>query len=429
MGGGKRPLTKSSQLRRFPSGPSSGGPALCPCRLGGNGTAFRNPWMLPLLVFAEFAGTSLWFATNAVLPNLEQEWGLGREALGHITSAVQLGFICGTLLFSVLGVADRFSGRKLFAISAFAGALTNAALLFVGGRFGVLLTFRFLTGIWLSGIYPVGLKLAAASHRKDEGGALGWMVGALVLGSALPHGMRGLNVSWSWQSVTGVVSGFAALGGGLVWLFVEEGPAIPRTAKKPGRLRRVWSVPAARGAMLGYFGHMWELYAFWTFLPLIVSRVKGWDHAWGNHSSLGVFLVFGFGCLGCIAGGRGSSRNGSANVAQICMTLSCLCCLASPWALGWPFPAAFVFLLIWGAAVVADSPQFSALVSRAVPPGTVGSALTFMNAVGFLLTIISIETLNLAGERIAEAWLLFPLAIGPALGLWALRSAKQESGQ
>lgn len=382
--------------------------------------------MLPLLVFAEFAGTSLWFATNAVLPNLEREWNLGPEALGHITSAVQLGFICGTLFFSVLGVADRFSGRKLFAFSACAGALANGALPFVGGRLAVLLALRFLTGIWLAGIYPIGLKLAARAHQKDEGGALGWMVGALVLGSAWPHGMRGWNVSWSWQSVTGVVSGLAALGGGLVWFFLDDGPVLPRAVHERGWLKRVWAIPTARGAMLGYFGHMWELYAFWTFLPLIVCRVQGWERMWGNHSSLGVFLIFGLGGLGCIAGGRWSARNGSATVARMSLALSGACCLVSPWALGWPFPVSFLFLLVWGAAVVTDSPQFSALVARAVPPETVGSALTFMNAVGFLLTIISIETLNLARGRIPVAWLLFPLVIGPVLGLGALRSIKQE---
>ncbi|MDX1667408.1 MAG: MFS transporter, partial [Saprospiraceae bacterium] len=226
---------------------------------------------MPLIVFSQFAGTSLWFAGNAVMPDLQAVLDLPDTALGNITSAVQIGFICGTLVFAFLMLADRFSPSLVFLISALLGAVSNVCILFFTPGFVELLAFRFLTGFFLAGIYPVGMKIAADWYESGLGKALGYLVGALVLGTAFPHLLKFLARDYPYQPVLIATSVLAALGGLSLYLGVGDGPYGRRSLKfDPGAVTRIFSLPDFRAAAFGYFGHMWELYAFWAYVPVLL---------------------------------------------------------------------------------------------------------------------------------------------------------------
>ena len=373
--------------------------------------------ILPLIVASQFAGTSLWFSGNAVLADLQRQWGLADGALGYVTSAVQLGFIFGTLMFAFLALADRFSPRLAFCACSLLGAVAYLAALFADGNFALLLASRFATGFFLAGIYPIGMKIAAGWYRDDLGNALGFLVGALVLGTAFPHLLKGLGQAWPWEGVLLGVSGVAALGGLMMALLVPDGPHLAKGAKfDPAALAAVFRVPGFRASAFGYFGHMWELYAFWAFVPMALGARPETGNA-----SLWAFAVIAAGAIGCIGGGLVSLRAGSARVAFAQLAASGACCLASPLIYFAP-PALFLaFLFVWGIVVVGDSPQFSALNAANAPRDRVGSALTIGNCIGFAITIVSIQLLNSAAAWLPMQYLFLLLAPGPALGLLALR--------
>ncbi len=377
----------------------------------------RPARILPVIVASQFAGTSLWFAGNAVLADLQRLWGLAPDALGYVTSAVQLGFICGTLVFAFLTIADRYSPRLVFLLCSLAGAASNLGVLAADGGLTPLLACRFATGFFLAGIYPVGMKIAAGWYKTGLGNALGFLVGALVLGTAFPHLLKALGQSWPWQHVLIGVSLIAAAGGGLMYLLVPDGPNLAKSPKfDPRALAAVFAVRNFRASAFGYFGHMWELYAFWVFVPVALSaRAPQFD------VSLWSFIVIAVGALGCVGGGLISLRSGSARVAWIQLSTSGLCCLISPLMLLAPPVAVISFLVIWGVAVVGDSPQFSALNAANAPRASVGSALTIANCIGFAITIGSIELLNAASHTLPVEYLFLLLAPGPGLGLLALR--------
>lgn len=372
--------------------------------------------ILPVIIASQFAGTSLWFAANAVLPDLQRDAGLSGQAIGWVTSAVQLGFIAGTLVFALLSLADRYSPRKVFLASALLGALANAAALGLTGA-GPLLVSRFLTGFCIAGIYPVGMKIASGWFPKDLGRALGFLVGALVLGTAFPHLLRALGQDWPWQAVMLGVSLLAALGGLAMFLLVPDGPHLAKSPPfDPTALVRVFREPGFRASAFGYFGHMWELYAFYAFLPFILAaRPEAPDPSFWS------FAVIAAGALGCVFGGLASLRLGSARVAFVQLAASGACCLA--WPLLWqaPLPLLLAFLVFWGIVVVGDSPQFSALNAANAPREWVGSALTIGNCIGFAITIASLQLLDWAARALPVEMLFVLLAPGPALGLLALR--------
>ena len=366
---------------------------------------------------SQFAGGSLWFAANAVLGDLQRAWQLPQDALGYVTSAVQLGFIAGTLAFAFLAIADRFSPRLVFLACAAAGALCNAAAVAGPMGLGSLVLLRFATGFFLAGIYPVGMKIASGWYRDDLGKALGYLVGALVLGTAFPHLLKSVGHTWPWQAVMLGTSLFAAAGGALMFLAVPDGPHLPPGAKfNPAALATVFRVRRFRASAFGYFGHMWELYAFWAFVPVALAArlhapaVPAWS-----------FAVIGAGTLGCVGGGLASLRVGSARVAGAQLGVSGVCCLASPLLFYAPLPLYLAFLLFWGVTVVGDSPQFSALNATHAPRERVGSALTIANCIGFALTIPAIQLLNALAGTVSVEYLFLWLAPGPALGLLALR--------
>jgi MFS family permease len=379
----------------------------------------------------------LWFAGNAILPDLQLEWGLATGVVSSVTSAVQLGFIAGTLAFALVNVADRVPAARLFFVSGLVGAAANAATTLLTGQLGLLLLLRFVVGFSLAGVYPVGMKLAASWYRGDGGAAqdrlgraIGFLVGALVLGTAFPHLVRGVSTALPWRTVMLVVSATAVAGATLLLLLVPEGPrlAAPGGPAPAGvrALLKVFRVPDFRAAALGYFGHMWELYAFWAFLPVVVAARLAARQAAGaafaaSAISAWSFAIIAVGAAGCAVGGLLASRVGSGRVAATQLAWSGLSCLLLPLlfaAPGWLF---FAFMLLWGVAVVGDSPQYSALNAATAPPGQVGSALTLVVSIGFAITIGSVELLGWLASRIEVQYLALPLVVGPAIGLFGMR--------
>lgn len=377
--------------------------------------------VLPALVAAQFLGVSPWFAVNAVMPELQRANGWAAEAVGPLTAAVQLGFIGGTLLFALLAVADRFATRRVFLACALASALCTLGALASARHFEALWAWRALTGFFLAGIYPVGMKLAAQWFPRGLGAALGWLVGALVLGSALPHALRALTVGaggWPWQAVFGAIAVASVAAGLLVMVAVPEPHHAPaRVSTLQWRaLGAVWTDRKVRASVLGYFGHMWELYALWVLLPFIIAtRLQGAALSWAAFAALGA------GALGCAVGGRVAQRVGSARVAAAQLATSGLCCLAAPFMLVAPDLLFAAWLFVWGVTVAGDSPQFSALTAANAPPQAVGSVLTLTNSLGFALSIVSIQLFVSLLPSVSLAALLPWLAVGPVLGLWALR--------
>jgi MFS family permease len=378
--------------------------------------------ILPAIILSQFAGTSLWFAGNAVLPDLQRLWGLSPDALGYMTSSVQLGFIAGTLVFAILAISDIYSPRKIFLICSLIGAFCNAGVYLFADGLVSLLVFRFLTGFFLAGIYPVGMKIAAGWYQQDLGRAIGFLVAALVLGTAFPHLLKAMGQSLPWSSVVLSVSAIAAFGGLLMVVLVPDGPYLAKGAKfDPGALRKIFQSKNFRSSAFGYFGHMWELYTFWAFVPVMLATHMGSGTAIRLDIPLWAFLIIGVGSIGCAGGGLLTGKFGSARVASAQLTISGICCLISPFLFSAPTPVFLFFLLIWGITVAGDSPQFSALNALNAPKALVGSALTIVNCIGFSITIVSIQLLSYASHLIDTRWLFLLLTIGPVAGLYAMR--------
>jgi len=383
--------------------------------------------ILTIIVLAQFAGTSLWFAGNAVLPGLHRTFDLPEGAVGYLTSAVQLGFILGTLIFAFLSIADRFSPSRVFFACAVAGGFANAGVVYWADGYTSLLVLRFLTGFFLAGIYPVGMKIAADYFEKGLGRALGYLVGALVLGTAFPHLLSDLSATIDWKNVLLSTSVIAATGGLLVLVFVPDGPFRKQAARfKADAILTVFREKNLRAAAFGYFGHMWELYAFWAFVPFIL-------HDYNQHSdnpsmpiALWSFIIIGIGFFGCLLGGELSTKLGSKKVAFVALLASGVCCLISPFIFNFSLPLFIAFMLFWGLVVIADSPQFSTLVAQAAPKDSIGTALTLVNSIGFAITIASIQLLNMLLLLLPGPYIYTVLALGPIIGLVALTGWRKK---
>jgi len=372
-------------------------------------------------VFAQLMGGSIWFSTNGVADQLLVAWSLSTSELGYLTSAVQLGFIIGTFVFALSGLSDRYKASQIFFISCLVGAAANASLPYFSHSIESALVFRFLTGIALAGIYPLGMKLIISWAPNKAGFTLGWLVGMLTLGTALPHLLRSVGADYSWQTII-VLSSLLAVVAGIIIYLLGDGPHLSNNAKlDKNAARKAFKIPAFRAAAFGYFGHMWELYAFWTITPLLVMRILENFTEWSSSTYVAAlsFVIIGSGFIGCTVGGYLSHKWGSKTIATIALASSGLICLFYPLVQSLP-PLLLLFLLIvWGITVVADSPQFSAMSAKACPKNIVGSALSIQNGIGFLITIISISLVTSFYENICVfvTWILLP---GPILGLFFL---------
>lgn len=380
--------------------------------------------LLPLIIISQFAGTSLWFVGNAILPDLQQQLHLDSHAISQITAAVQLGFIAGTLFFAVLSVADRFSSSNVFFACTCLAAGANILLVWLAKDALIVYLLRFATGFFLAGIYPVGMKIAADWFEKGLGKALGYLVGALVLGTSFPHLLKGGYLKLEWQTVLLLTSAFAFCGGLLIKIFVGDGPyRKPGAGFQPRALIQVFSSKDFRAAAFGYFGHMWELYTFWAFLPVLL-QLYSQQHNLDLGISMYAFIIIAAGSISCVLGGYWSQRAGSARVAWYALLCSGCCCIAAPFMLQASWPVFVAFLLLWGLSVIADSPQFSALVAQFAPAQYRGTALTFITSIGFFITVVSMflfdQLLHLTSF---SPYSFAVLAIGPLLGLIAMRKA------
>lgn len=344
---------------------------------------------------------------------------LPATALGHLTSAVQFGFIAGTLLFAIFTIADRFSPSKVFCISAVFGALFNTLGIWEGHSLESLLVLRFAAGFFLAGIYPVGMKIATDYYNTGLGKSLGYLVGALVLGTAFPHLLKGVTTVFSWETVLLITSLLALIGGVLMVVLVPNGPyRRAGVVTNFAAFLQVFKERNFRSAAFGYFGHMWELYTFWAFVPVfLTSYVQLHPNASFNLSVLS-FLTIGIGSISCVVSGYLANRWGNKQIAFLALLCSCVCCIVSPLAFAFLSPVAFLsFLFFWGVVVVADSPLFSTLVAQNAPPEIKGTALTIVNCIGFSVTIISLQVVTALHNFTTSYFIYTSLALGPILGL------------
>jgi MFS family permease len=375
---------------------------------------------LALLAIAELLGMSLWFSGSAVVPALTREWHLNAGTASWLTLSVQLGFVAGTLLSALFNLPDIISPRHLFTLTAILAAIANAAFGFLAHDASVAIPLRFLTGMFLAGVYPPAMKILATWFRHGRGLALGVLVGALTLGKAAPYLVNGIG-SQNWRHNVMFVSLLAVVGGLVVLLFVGDGPyAQPAARFDWKQAGKVFSNRPLRLANLGYFGHMWELYAMWTWIPFMIRASLSLRKSDPSFAEVASFLVIGCGAAGCVVAGLIADRVGRTIVTSVAMAISGSCCLF----IGLLFGANPILLLIvaaiWGASVVADSAQFSACVTELGDPRYIGTALTMQTCLGFLSTVISIELIPRFVDLVGWRYAFVILAPGPLFGVIAM---------
>lgn len=385
--------------------------------------------MLAILAIAELLGMSLWFTASAVSPQLAPRWGLGISETAWLTGIVQLGFVCGTAIAAILNLSDIIPTRLLFAASALVGALANVLLLQVHGYAGAL-ACRFVTGAMLAGVYPPAMKMTATWFHDRRGLAIGVIVGALTLGKGTPYLVSALaqgNVS----AVVIATSAGAAIAAFLILLLYHDGPhAFTRRPFSWLLVREVVSRREWRLSTGGYLGHMWELYAFWTWIGAFVAAsetARGSVAAatTGRLVGLVAYGAIGIGALGCVWGGWIADRIGHPRLITIALVLSGGCALLAAPTFGHSLLLVTILAWSWGFWVIADSAQFSTLVTRSVPSHAVGTALTLQTSLGFLLTMASIQLVPLVAARIGWPVAMALLAAGPAVGIAAIRALRR----
>jgi len=387
--------------------------------------------VLALLAAAQLLAMAPWFSASAVAPALVRLWQLSPAGTAALTSSVQLGFVAGALVSGVLLLSDRWSARRLVAGSAALAAFATLGVA-ASGRAESAIAWRFLTGAALAGVYPPGMKLAAGWFREGRGWAIGILVGALTLGSAAPHLVRWLVPGDAWRRVLELAAASALLGGLMVLRIPNDGPyAAPSPRFSWAAVPHLVRDRAVLLANLGYLGHMWELYAMWTWMATFVAASEATRRGPENASlaalpALVTFFVVGVGAIGSWLGGRCADRLGRTWVTSWAMVLSGCCALTVGMLFGGPLWMLVPLLLLWGISVIADSAQFSTAVSELAPSAYVGTALTLQTSVGFLLTCITIYLLPMLASSIGWRWSMSVLAIGPALGVWAMQTLRRR---
>ncbi len=380
--------------------------------------------ILLIIVLSQFFGTSLWFSSNAVLLDISKAHHLNNpNLLTYLTIATQLGFIIGSLCYAVLNIADRYKANFVFTLSIILGALCNAAIVLPNLSFEQIFLCRFLTGAFLAGVYPVGMKIAAHFFPKTVSNALGVLVGALVLGTGFPHFVASFQINLDWSYVILSSSSLAILGG--IMMFFLHTPA-KKTIQKIdfSIIPKLFKKEDFKTACFGYFGHMWELYTFWAFAPILIKAYANHHNLTDLNTSLASFIVISSGAIGCIIAGKLALKNKSIQVAKIAMYTSALCCLVCPFSFYFSPHVFGTLLIVWGITVVADSPLLSTLVNKTALQSYNGTALTLSTSIGFTITIISIALFNFLQQLIPIPTTFILLAVGPLLGAFALIKSK-----
>ena len=389
--------------------------------------------VLLLLSTAELLAMSLWFTGTAVYPQITPIWHASLSLGAWLTIAVQIGFATGAITFALFNVPDIFSPITVLVVSSLAAAAANAAFALLATDPLPAIVLRGATGFFLAGVYPTGMKIIAGWFQRGRGLALGIMIGALSVGSALPHGVNSIG-SIPWRGVVLAGSGFSVLAAIIVGLAVHEGPyAMPQSRLD---LSQIWEIARNRRLRLanfGYLGHMWELYSMWGWIAVIFAATRKWTTA---QSEAGTTLVIAIGAIGCIWAGSASDRLQTATEAEriaqrakvtmIAMAVSAACCVVGALVFHQPLLLLLV-ALIWGIAIIADSAQFSAIISEVAEKSYVGTALTLQTALGFLLTAISIRAMAAIAQHFGWQWALASMAVGPLLGIWAMTGLRKPT--
>lgn len=377
---------------------------------------------IALLLLAEVAAMSLWFVSAAVLSDMTREVALSTFTQAALSSGVQAGFVIGALTFAILGLADRYDPRRVFALSAVAAGLVNAVLLVAPPGSIAAITARIATGALLAGVYPVGMKIAVGWGKKDRGFLVGALVGALTLGSASPH-LFALAGGTDWRRTVAAAS-VASIIAGLLCLLVKLGPHHATAARfDPTAIATAWTNRRVRLAYAGYLGHMWELYAMWAWIAAATAASYGasMPAAEAEHlARLTAFVAIGAGGIACALAGIAADRIGKAEITIIAMGLSGASAIAAALSFGGPPWLMFAITVVWGLSIVPDSAQFSALVADAAPPAHAGSLLAFQTALGFALTFFTVQATPVIAAAFGWSPVLAGLAIGPALGIVAM---------
>jgi MFS family permease len=384
----------------------------------------RARWRaLVYLSIAELLALSLWFSATAVLPALSREWQLGASGRAGLTIAVQLGFIVGTFLSALGNLPDIYSPRMLMAVSAGLGAMANGALGLWAESLGPALALRAVTGICMAGAYPPAMKIMATWFRESRGMAMGILIGALTIGSAAPHLIRGIT-DLPWRQTLLAASLLALLACAMVLVLVREGPYRFPAARFDFRMAgAIFRERGLRLACFGYYGHMWELYAMWAWIGVFLAESihsRGGSEYFGMHPSVATFFAIGVGGIGCYIGGLVSDRWGRTTLTMGAMGLSGLCAAVIGFTFGGPPLLTLAVAVLWGITVIADSAQFSTAVTELSQPAYVGTALTIQTCVGFALTMLSIWLIPLLVGSVEWRWAFAVLAVGPFLGVAAM---------